>query len=240
MKQLLYLTFLLASVAYSQDVTSFVGLNANAKIGYARWSSFDDFRKEYNSVNDTSLTRNLGSLSDQYGFSLGIDCFVENHLYAAVSLTKSYSRTSAKFTNDAKRVMESNFSEIGVFIGWLQPAKKGYWTLTTGFDFAFGVVRSYPVFADGTRYHHTGGLSGEFHGIAIGLPLRFEVSRSLTPWLDLRISAQANYFFNVSDLGLQSAFVSSSEGNIASNGKAILPDISNISLTAGLSCKIFK
>jgi hypothetical protein len=225
---------------YAQTETIFMAADAGIAATYAPWPSFNDFRREYNKVNEAMTDRNLGMLSDQYGYAVGIDCFVTKHLYSGVDLQKSYGRAAATFTNGAKRVMTTNCSAFSVYLGWLQPRENGYWTLSTGINAAFGYLHSHIVFADGTRYTHTGGFSGEFHDLGIGVPLKFEVTRNIDERFAWRWGAQFVYYTKPFELGMQNTFVTMTAGAIALNGKQINFDISGITLSGGFAYKILQ
>lgn len=240
-KGILLLTVVLGiHLLHAQDETIFLSLDAEVSGGYTPWKSFREFRNTYNSTNAETLKNKLGSLSPQYGYSYGIDCFIENHLYTSVDVATQYARTDAKFDNGAKRLIRYQSTAITSAIGWLQPTNNGYWTLVTGFTVAFGNLRSFIEFADGTRYVHTGGLSGEFHDYNIGVPLRYEWNKNLTDRWTWRSGIEAMFYFETSDLGMQNAFVTQTAGSLALNDAYVRFDISGIRLYTGLSFKLVK
>ena len=239
--KILYLIVFLAFAGNStaQEETIFLSGEAHAVAGYMPWKSFKDFRKEYNTLNSESLANELGSLSSQYGYDIGLDCFISNHLYCSVDWMSTNARTHAKFDNDSKRLIQFKSNIINTNIGWLQATTSGYWTLTTGFSGAFGTLKSFIEFPDGTRYHHTAGLSGEFRDVNIGLSLNFEWNRKLSEKLYWRSGIAGNFFFETTDLGMQNAFVTQTAGSLALNNTQVNFDISGLSVYTGLAYKIF-
>jgi len=225
--------------AKAQEESLFLSLDAGPVAGYVPWKSFSGFRKEYNSSNSETLKQDLGLLSYQYGYSVGVDCFVANHLYSGVDYYYAHGKTAAKFNNNAERIITTDINTISTFIGWLQPTTKGYWTLSTGFSFAFGTAHSFLKFPDGTVYKSTGGLSGEFHDINFGGLLKFEWNRNLTEKLGLRFGGQLNYYARSFDLGMQNTFVTMTAGAIELNGRQINFDVSGVTVFCGLSYKLF-
>lgn len=223
-----------------QEETIFMTADAGVTAGYASWRSFGAFRKEYNNLNQATLDNDLGSISDQIGYSAGVDCFITRHYYTGVDFYQAFSRASAKFDNDARRVMKTQVTTWTVFLGWLQPTEKGYWTLSTGLNASFGYLHSYLVFSDGTKYTTTGGLSGEFHDLALGVPLKFESTRMLGDRLGFRWGAQLNIYGKPFDLGMQNSFVTQTAGSVSLNGKQVNFDITGATLFAGLSYKILR
>ncbi len=225
--------------AYSQEETIFLSGEAHVVSGYLPWKSFQSFRKEYNTVNSESMTNSMGSLSPQYGYALGFDCFVSKHLYSSIEYMNTSSRTQAKFNNGSKRLIRANSKIINTNIGWLQATTSGYWTLTTGFSAAFGNLRSFIEFADGTRYQHTAGLSGEFHDLNIGVSLNFEWNKQLSERLYWRSGAGMNFFLETTDLGMQNTFVTQTAGSLSLNNQQVNYDISGLSVYTGLAYKLF-
>jgi hypothetical protein len=224
----------------AQEETIFMTADAGMALAYTPWKSFGNLRKEYNSTNAEAIDHRLGRLSDQYGYSVGVDCFVTKHYYTGVDMQQTYARASATFTNGAKRIFTTQTTAFSVYIGWLQPRENGYWTLSTGFNFAFGYLHSHIVFADGTRYTHTGGFSGEFHDLGIGVPLKFERTIAFDQRFALRWGMQLNYYTKPFDLGMQNTFVTQTQGAVSLNDKQVNFDISGIALFAGFSYKILQ
>jgi len=235
---LLLLFLLTATKTAAQDEEIFMTIDAGPVVNYVPWSSFQKFREEYNTTNAETLKNNLGGLSWQYGYSVGVDCFVANHLYSGVDYYYAHSSASAKFENDSRRIMKSDINTITVFIGWLQAYEKSYWTLTTGLNASFGTIHSYLQFPDGTRYVHTSGLSGEFHDVAIGLPLKFEWTRNLSARTAIRIGGQFNAYGRSFNLGMQNSFTTVTTGAIALNEKQVNFDIMGGSVFFGIAFKI--
>ena len=224
---------------YAQEETIFLSGEIHAVTGYTPWKSFQNFRKEYNTTNAESISNKLGSLSPQYGFAAGLDCFVSNHLYCAVDYMNLSSRTRASFTNGAQRLIQANTKIINSNIGWLQPTTSGYWTLTTGFSAAFGNLKSFIEFPDGTRYKHTSGLSGEFHDVNIGISLNFEWNKQLSDRIFWRTGASTNFFFETTDLGMQNTFVTQTAGSLSLNSTQVNYDISGLTIYTGLAFKLY-
>lgn len=241
MKTLLhFVIFFMCVPVWAQQEAVFMTADAGVTVGYASWRSFGAFRKEYNTVNQETLSRDLGSISDQVGYSAGIDCFLTKHYYTGIDFYQAFSRASARFDNDARRIMKTQVTTWTVFLGWLQPTEKGYWTLSTGINASFGYLHSYLIFADRTIYTHTGGLSGEFHDLALGMPLKFEFNRVLGERLGFRWGVQLNIYGKPFDLGMQNSFVTQTAGSVSLNDKQVNFDITGATLSAGLSYKIFR
>jgi len=236
---LLLIPILCSKNLSAQEETIFLSGEVHAVSGYLPWKSFQNFRKEYNTVNAESITNKMGSLSPQYGYAIGLDCFVSKHLYSSIEYMNTSSRTHAKFNNGSKRLIRANSKIINTNIGWLQATSSGYWTLTTGFSAAFGNLRSFIEFADGTRYQHTAGLSGEFHDLNIGVSLNFEWNKQLSERLFWRSGAGMNFFFETTDLGMQNTFVTQTAGSLSLNNQQVNYDISGLSIYTGLAYKLF-
>lgn len=218
----------------AQDVKIGLSLYGGASARYAPWRSFNGFRKEYNTVNASSIQNKLGSLSTQYGTDLGLECFVTRHLYSSVEWGHYYGQTSAKFTNGSRRLFSVNMNAIDCFIGWKQFTPNGAWIIATGVSALFGSVDGWVKFSDGTHYYSTEGFSGEFTDVSIGVPLKFDYERKISKKLSWKVGVRGHLYTAFLDEGMHNVFVTKTAGSISLNDQVVKFDVSGVALHAGI------
>lgn len=237
MKNKLFLLLLIGAVTQqvlAQNAKINTSLYAGLAAGYTPWKSFSQFRKEYNSVNAASVKNKLGSLSEQYGTELGIECFITRHFYASVEWNHLGGRTSAKFNNDSKRYFSVNSNAINCFIGWKQFTPKGAWIIATGFGALFGHVNGWVKFPGEKPYYSTEGFSGEFTDINIGIPLKFDYERVINEKFSWKLGIQGQFYTATFEEGMQNVFTTKTAGSISLNDKTVRLDLTGVTLSAGI------
>lgn len=239
MKKTLLIALLLSGSLKAQDHEIIVSAYIGAAASHTPWKSFSAFRKEYNTVNASSIKNKLGSLSERYGFNVGGECFIARHFYAAVEWNRLTSRSSATFTNDSKRYFSLNTNTINCYIGWKQYMPKGAWILATGVGFAFGNLNGWIKFPDGTRYYNTSGFSGEFTDVNFGFPLKFDYERTLSERFSWKIGVQGQFYTGTFESGMQNVFGTQTTDAVKLNGKPVKMDIFGVMINTGIVFNIY-
>jgi hypothetical protein len=235
------LIFTVSLLCASFPAVAQLRIGAGYVASYGTFKSFDNFRKTYNETNAPALKHKLGSLSDQYGFNVSADYLVPNHYFSSVEYQGQYATAKATFNNGAKRVFKLRANTVSTFIGWRQEYEKSSWTLAGGLSFSFGNVTGFLKMPEGTRYHSTGGLSGEFTGVRFGGALKFEYDRAISEKIGFRFGFNT-YFLGAkadSEYAMTNTFTTLTEGELTLNGQAIKYNITRFSAQLGLYYQIF-
>lgn len=216
-------------------------IGAGYVASYGTFKSFDAFRKTYNETNATSLKHKLGGMSDQYGFNVSADYFVPSHLFSSVEYQGQFATAKATFNSGAKRIFKLRANTVSTFIGWRQEYEKASWSLAGGVSTSFGNMTGFLKLPEGTRYHSTGGLSGEFTGVRFGGALKFEYDRAVSEQIGFRFGLNA-YFLGAkadSEYAMTNTFTTLTESEMTLNGQAIKYNITRFSAQIGLYYQFF-
>lgn len=185
---LLVITLLIAGGNFAQ-----MSLDASVStlIGFSKSKSFAAYRDYYNTVNNTSLRKNLGSPSFNYGYDARLEFTIGNY-YSAVSLTDLYANCSAKFENDATRKFKINQRYVNVLIGYTRETGGSEFTIATGISISDYFITTHVRYPNGDKDYTYGAVFGSNHTVAIGVPLLFEYGINLSGqwWLVTRAQAQ--------------------------------------------------
>ena len=224
---------------HAQDESLSLSLYGGLAAGYAPWKSYNTFRKQYNTVNESSLKSKLGSLSEQYGYKLGMDFFVANHYYSSVEWNHLSAKAGAEFTNGSKRFFKSQTNAINCYVGWKQFTGKGAWVLATGFGVVFGRINGWVRFADKTDYYNTQGFSGEFSDVAIGIPVKFDYEHKISEKFGWKFGVQYVYYSAPSKDGMHNVFGTNTAYAVGLGDKIVKLDVSSFTLQAGITFNLF-
>jgi len=216
-------------------------IGAGYVASYGTFKSFDNFRKTYNETNASTLKKKLDGMSDQYGFNVSADYFVPEHLFSSVEYQGQFATAKATFNSGTKRIFKLRANTVSTFMGWRQEYERSSWTLAGGLSFSFGNMTGFLKMPEGTRYHATGGLSGEFTGVRFGGALKFEYDRAISENIGFRLGFNT-YFLGAkadSEYAMTNTFTTLTESELTLNGQAIKYNITRFSAQLGLYYQIF-
>ncbi len=195
--------FLLLLCGGSQLVKAQVVFSGYGSVSFNGSAFFKDFRNHYNEINAATLTNKLGSPSVGPGYSFALGYRVLR-LSSSVSRSHMQSRTSAVFSNNAKRIIRYEYDYTAVNIGYFHFSESGEFTVEVGMMYANTNAYSYLILPNKEKDFFAG-ISQQAHWINLGLDVKFNYLRRLTDNLFLDFMAQG--FFVNNKTGLAPEFV---------------------------------
>ncbi len=225
-KKFCLLALTLISVGGNFAQMSF-GLSVSPLVGFSKSASFSTYRDYYNTTNAPTLKKDLSSGSFTYGYDANLE-FTINHLYTGVSVTNTFTRSSAKFENEASRHFQQHQRYINTLIGYINRNESREFTIATGISISDYFITTHVNYPNGDKDYTYGIVFGSNHTVAIGVPLVFGYGISLNEkwWLVARAQMQ----FTTKD---NFTFFSNT-GSVVYNGGELVGDAFRGFLTIGL------
>lgn len=183
------------------------GKNASAQFTLSAYGTalyntsgfFKDFRDYYNTVNASSMSKNLGSpnLSAGYTFELGYRIM---GLTSSVSRSMLSGRTHATFTNDARRILKYDYKITTVNIGFYKEIGKSEISAEIGMVHLMSDLYSYAKLPNDEEDNFAGGTSHASNWANIGGNAKLNYMYGFNKKLYLNLMLQGIYVNNQKDV----------------------------------------